>query len=500
MSASSPHILLVEDDLSMARVYQAYLEKDNFTVTHCERGSDAMSALASDMPDAVLLDLKLPDMHGFEILRHIANHQLPTEVIIITGTGSMRDAIEAMKLGARDFLVKPFDKDRLLTTLTNSLERQELKRIVETYREEIDRNTYAGFIGSSLPMQAVYRIIDAAAGSKGTVFITGESGTGKEVCAQAIHERSPRSHGPFVAINCGAIPKDLMESEIFGHIKGSFTGAYQDRDGAAKRANGGTLFLDEIGEMDLSLQPKLLRFLQTGTVQRVGSPETESVDVRIVCATNRDPLEEVRMGRFREDLYYRLHVIPIFLPPLRDREGDVLEIARSFLLKYAQEEQRQFQSFDADVESIIVSYGWPGNVRELQNVMRNVVVLHDAEVVSREMLPPPLNSFQAGPGARVGQASDSPMRRASDHSSGGGQFVGEAAEQDPAAEPISLGLDTDSGSSDPSKLIRPIADIEREAIERAINICDGNIPQAAVFLGISAATVYRKKAAWKKAG
>ncbi len=212
----------------------------------------------------------------------------------------MNTAIEAMQLGARDYLVKPFDQERLLTTLKNTFESQNLKRIVETYHNEIDRHQFCGFIGSSLAMQRVYQIIDSAADSRATIFITGESGTGKEVCAEAIHQHSGRRKAPFIALNCGAIPKDLIESEIFGHVKGAFTGAVGERDGAAKAAQGGTLFLDEICEMDMSLQSKLLRFLQTGTLQKVGSDKTEQVDVRIVCATNKDPLAEVQAGNFRK--------------------------------------------------------------------------------------------------------------------------------------------------------------------------------------------------------
>lgn len=304
-------------------------------------GKDALAQLEARLPSVVLLDLNLPDMDGIEILKRVSTQALPTRVIVITAHGSVNTAVEAMRLGAHDFLLKPFVGNRLVVTLRNALEHQRLVQVVETIKEEFDRRSYYGFIGSSLAMQAVYHIIDAAGPSKATIFITGESGTGKEVCAEAVHQRSPRAKGPFVAINCAALPRDLIESEIFGHRKGAFTGAVADKIGAAERANKGTLFLDEICEMDVELQAKLLRFVQTGTFVRVGGTEVESADTRIVCATNRDPVQEVRAGRFREDLFYRLHVVPIHLPPLREREEDVGEIARALLEKYAKEEKRR---------------------------------------------------------------------------------------------------------------------------------------------------------------
>ena len=239
-------ILLVEDDVSMAAVYRSYLTGCDYQIHHEETGHGALDAMAKEQFDGILLDLSLPDMNGLEILQKVNQQALQIEVIVTTGDCSMNTAIEAMQLGARDYLVKPFSKDRLLTTLRNTFDNQKLKRIVETYQEEIDRHHFCGFIGSSLPMQRVYQVIDSAASSKATIFITGESGTGKEVCAEAVHQRSERSKAPFIALNCGAIPKDLIESEIFGHVKGSFTGAVKDREGAASAAQGGTLFLAEI--------------------------------------------------------------------------------------------------------------------------------------------------------------------------------------------------------------------------------------------------------------
>ena len=284
---SPARVLVVEDEPQLASLYAAYLEREGVVPQQVESGAAALSAAADRAFDVVLLDINLPDMNGLEVLRSLAGRVNGPSVIVITALGSINLAVEAMRAGAYDFLVKPFTAERFLVTLRNALERQRLAALVETYREE--RDGYCGFLGSSPVMQAVYRTIDSAASSKATVFITGESGTGKELCAEAIHRVSPRRERPFIAINCAAIPKDLMESEIFGHVKGAFTGAISDREGAAKRAHGGTLFLDEICDMDPNLQTKLLRFVQTGTFTPVGGSQVQRVDVRFVCATNKDP-------------------------------------------------------------------------------------------------------------------------------------------------------------------------------------------------------------------
>ncbi|MBP2294022.1 sigma-54-dependent transcriptional regulator [Azospirillum rugosum] len=475
MTSRATPILLVEDTPSLARVYAEFLKKESDGVVTVETGAAALEQLADGVPRIVLLDLQLPDMHGMEVLKRITAQALPCAVIIITAHGSVGVAVEAMRYGAYDFLVKPFSADRLTITVRNAIERLRLAQIVETFGKDLARSRYHGFIGSSLSMQAVYRIIDSAASSRATVFITGESGTGKEVCAEAIHRQSPRAERPFVAINCGAIPKDLMESEIFGHMKGSFTGALADREGAAARADGGTLFLDEICELAPDLQTKLLRFIQTGTFTPVGGSKLEKVDLRIICATNRDPLREVEEGRFREDLYYRLHVIPIHLPALREREDDVLEIARHFLADYAREEGKGFNRFSAEAEQALRAYHWPGNVRQVQNVVRNIVVLHDGDTVTPAMLPAPLGAPPAnGHGAAHAHAHSPPA-----HS---------PPAQPPLAQPPS------------PKAIKPLWEVERDAIEEAVAACDGNIPRAAALLEISASTIYRKRLAWQAEG
>ena len=458
------NILLVEDSASQGAVYEGYLRKRGARVRQVLTAGDAVKALDTEVPDAVLLDLRLPDRDGRTVLAHVREQGMPCAVIIVTAHGSVDVAVELMQLGADDFLEKPFAADRLLVTLDNALQKRQLEHLVDSYREDFGRDRFHGFIGSSLPMQAVYRIIRSAATSKATVFVTGESGTGKELSAEAIHAESDRHAGPFVALNCAAIPRDLMESEIFGHVKGAFTGALQARVGAASQADGGTLFLDEIGELSLELQSKLLRFVQTGTFKQVGGSRTEQVDVRFVCATNRDPLEEVRAGRFREDLYYRLHVIPIHLPPLREREDDVLPIGEHLLHRFAAEEGKAFRRFSPAAAQRLQQYHWPGNVRELQNVIRNVVVLHQGEEVSAEMLPPPLD-----------------------------RAVTEAA----TASAPQLGPARNHDTVSAADEVLPLWQVEKEAIEQAVARCGGNVPQAAALLQISPSTIYRKRQSWQ---
>lgn len=463
-------ILLVEDSPSLAAVYTNYLAADGYQTEAVDSGAAAIAQLEREVPDLVLLDLRLPDMSGMDVLKRIHDSGMRCAVVIITAHGSIDAAVEAMRYGAVDFIAKPFDATRLRVTVGNVLDKRRLSDMVQRYQQTFERDRFHGFVGASIPMQAVYRIIESAASSRATVFITGESGTGKELCAEALHAESPRRDGPFVALNCAAIPRDLMESEIFGHVKGAFTGAAARRDGAASRADGGTLFLDEICEMDLDLQSKLLRFIQTGRFQRVGDSKEEQVDIRIVCATNRDPLEEVQAGRFREDLYYRLNVIPVQLPPLRERGEDILAIAGEMLRRMSAEEGKSFRGLSRPVADALLAYLWPGNVRELQNVIRNVVVLNDGDQVLFEMLPAAFRET-----LQAAQAQD-------------------PGAQDDAAAPA-VGVHSVVTRSNE---IRPLWQEERAVIERAVSLCDGNVPKAAALLEISASTIYRKRAAWEK--
>lgn len=485
MNTSRPaKILLVEDNDLMAETFIDFLEDIQditIEVEHVSLGKKAMDRLAVSPPDIMLLDLNLPDMGGQEILQHVADEGLPVSVIVMTGHGSINVAVEAMRAGAYDFLVKPFNLARLDITLKNALEQRRLARLVETYERDFARNEFHGFIGSSLPMRGIYQIIESAAPSKATVFITGESGTGKEVCAQAIHECSPRNGKPFVALNCAAIPKELMESEIFGHTKGAFTGATAARDGAAKQADGGTLFLDEICEMDPELQSKLLRFVQSGIIQPVGSDKSEKVDVRLVCATNKDPLKAVEAGQFREDLYYRLHVIPIQLPHLRDRGDDVILIANNLLQTFAKEENKDFKRFSPEAEAAIQQYDWPGNVREMQNILRNIVVLHNGQVVNVDHLPAQMT-------AGAGNTEAPEQSNATQHDTA--RTLQSNLETTIATRPV------DSIQKAGGEIL-PLWLEEKRIIEDAIATCDGNILKAAALLGVDDSTIYRKRRRWK---
>lgn len=473
---SRPRVLLVEDSASNALVYRSYLEAD-YSVVTAGTGAEALEKLALQRIDLVLTDVRLPDMTGLDILDEIQRTEHPLPVVVMTAHGSVDVVVDSMQRGASDFLSKPFEKARLLVTLENILKKEELKEIVTEYEKSFQRDAFHEMVGASLPMQNVYRIIESAAKSNATVFITGESGTGKELCASALHAESLRRDKPFIPLNCAAIPKDLLENEIFGHVKGAFTGATGSREGAAARASGGTLFLDEIGEMPMDLQSKLLRFIQSGTFQPVGANREVKVDVRFICATNRDPLEEVRAGRFREDLYYRLHVIPLEMPPLRQRGNDSLLIGERMLKQYTAEENKRFRGFSEEVSRILLDYSWPGNVRELGNVIRNIVVLNDGELVRPDMLP---DSVRSGGGA-VAKSNHAYSPRGGTNPIDRPQVNGSAALQRPEA----------AGD------IRPLWIEEKEIIERAIERCGGNVPRAAAFLEISASTIYRKKQQWE---
>lgn len=460
MSNNDVQVLIIEDTNSIGVVMQSWLKKAGIKSELVGTGAQGIKRIHKGGIKVLLLDLQLPDMNGLEVLDLVQSKEMDITTVVVTASGSITTAVDAMRRGAYDFLVKPTAQERLITTTTNALERETLNTAVKQIKNDFKKGGNHGFIGSSLPMIAIYKTIDAVARSSASVFISGESGTGKELCAEAIHIASNRKKSSFVALNCAAIPKDLIESEIFGHVKGAYTGATSDRNGAAFSANGGTLFLDEICEMDLKLQSKLLRFLQTGTVQKVGSDKLEKVDVRILCATNRNPLLEVEEGRFREDLYYRLHVIPVELPPLRNRESDVVEIAKFLLKQISEEEGKNFSSFTETAQDALLSHSWPGNVRELQNIIRNAVILNEGEQIDGHMF-----SFST----RVPEGANTAAIKPSSIND---------------ANALSVSLD------------RPFVDIEREIIEAAINQCDGSIPKASDMLSLSPSTIYRKKESW----
>ena len=444
-------VLMVEDSDAVSALHLGYMGDAPWRSSAVACARDAMQALRACAPTLVLLDLELPDAKEFELFDCIRAEAPKAAIIVLTGHASIGNAVRAVQAGALDFLEKPVTRDRLLRSVGNALECVVLRRQVDVLLH--GRDQFHGFIGASVPMQGVYRMIEAAAPSKATIFITGESGTGKEVCAYAIHDESSRAGGPFVAVNCAAIPRDLIESELFGHVKGAFTGALMARVGAAEQADRGTLFLDEIGELNLDLQSKLLRFLQTGLIKRVGANYERKVDVRIVCATNRDPRAEVRAGRFREDLYYRLNVIPVHLPPLRERGEDVQLLARAFLQRFVREEGKRCDGFTTAALERIQQHPWPGNVRELQNAIRRAVVL-----------------------------------------ASGGRIDASAIALDPRTTLHASQLQMVSRSDHP--VVEPLAATERRAVEHAINTCGGNIPRAARMLEVSPSTVYRKLQTW----
>ena len=464
-----PPILLVEDTLSLQMVYRSILTGAGHRVSVAGSAADALAQFRALRPQLVILDLVLPDRDGLALMQELQAIHAETTVIAITANGSVNRAVEAMRAGAHDFLVKPVDETRLLDAVRNARAERRPRAgapALAAPDPDLDHEPLtdtAGFIGSSEPMRRIHGTIASVARSMATVFITGESGTGKELCALAVHGFSARASGPFIALNCGAIPQDLLESEVFGHMKGSFTGAISDKPGAAAAADGGTLFLDEICEMAPALQTKLLRFLQTSTIQPVGSTRPKKVNVRIVCATNRDPLDAVRRGFFREDLYYRLFVVPIHMPPLRDRGADVIEIAEAALHRFAQEEGRSFHGLAPDVRDLLLRHPWPGNVRQLLNVIRNVVVLNTGGWVSLDMLP-------------VGLASDSVAPDA--HA---------ALPAHPGAPPT---------PADPLVGLT-LAEAERKLIEATLARHGGSVPKAARVLDVSPSTLYRKIDGWK---
>src|ERR1043166_2142798 len=363
------HLLIIEDTATMAALYANYLSIAGCTADIAEDGNRGMMLLSQKAYSAIILDLHLPDMNGIDILKHIRTYYEDTPVIVVTAYGSINVAVDSMKQGAYDFIMKPFPASRLNTTVQNALENRKMRRELKELRRSVHQDNYGKFIGSSPAMQALFRQIEAVASSRASIFISGESGTGKELVAQSLHRASPRAPRPFVALNCAAIPAELLESEIFGHVKGAFTGAANDRQGAAKWADGGTLFLDEICEMPMELQANLRRSVHTGACTPVGGSKPERSDIRFICATNRDATAQVEAGRMREDLYYRLHVVPIEAPPLRDREDDVVELSEAFLKQFAAEENKKFTGIDPAVMAEFRNCDWPGNARQLQNAI-----------------------------------------------------------------------------------------------------------------------------------
>jgi DNA-binding NtrC family response regulator len=393
MNTLSGTILVADDDPDIRDILQDTLRSLGARVLTASDGRDCLERIENEGPDLLLLDIEMPIKNGLDVLKELRRRRYDTTVIMITAYGTIDRAVEAMKEGAFDFITKPFDLEHIAVVVEKALEREKLKRGLERFAQEAgERYRLVG--GESPKMREAMDTARKAAASKSTVLLLGESGTGKEVFARAIHNWSERKGEPLIAINCVGLSKDLLESELFGHEKGAFTGASQLKKGKMEQAHGGTVFLDEVGDISAELQTKLLRFLQEREFERVGGTQPIRVDVRVIAATNRELGNAIKEGRFREDLYYRLNVIPIQLPPLRDRKEDIPVLAKYFLRRFAAETKKVFTGIAAKAEASLIAYPWPGNVRELTNVIERAAVLGEGPEITLDDLPPRIASTE----------------------------------------------------------------------------------------------------------
>ena len=440
--ARQGRILVVDDEVNARTALAELLRDEGFEV---ETAADAFKALGKHdafSPHVVLTDLKMPGMDGIELVKKLMSMEDPAAVVVMTAFGAVSSAVEAMRAGAVEYLTKPLNFDELLVVVDRVLENQALRAETRRLRQRVrDKVSPRNIVGASPPMNRVFEIVDQVAPSKATVLITGESGTGKELIASAIHQRSTRAAGPFIKLHCAALAESLLESELFGHERGAFTGAVQRRDGRFTMADGGTLFLDEIAEISPAVQVKLLRFLQEHEFERVGSGQTLKVDVRIIAATNKRLLEEVGKGRFREDLFYRLNVVALEMPPLRERRTDIPALAKFFVDRYAAENGKPIDTVSSEAVELLMAYEWPGNVRELENAIERAVVMAPGTSIEPRHLPAAVK-----PSARV----------------------------DSGAPPI-------PGST--------LADVEKYAILETLKATGGSTSKAAEMLGISVRTI-----------
>ena len=395
-------ILIIDDDSSLRRVLEYNLQEAGYAVTAAASGEEGLRLFDDVSPVLVITDMKMPGISGMQVLEAIKKRSAETLVIIITAFGTVDIAVEAMKAGAYDYITKPFNRDELRLTVAKALQYSGLAVENKRLKSELaDRTDFGAMVGSSPAMEKVFQVVRKVADTEASVLITGESGTGKELVARSIHSHSGRKNGPFIAINCAAIPRDLLESELFGHVKGAFTGAIKDKTGKFALAEGGTLFLDEVGELPLELQPKLLRALQERTIEAVGGTKEVKLDVRVLAATNLDIEKAIADGVFREDLYYRLSVIPLHLPPLRQRRQDIPLLLKYFCGKHGQEKV----TFDTQCLEFLSAYPWPGNVRELENSVERMLIMRNGDTIHPDDLPDKIrNSAAAGssPGAGTG--------------------------------------------------------------------------------------------------
>jgi DNA-binding NtrC family response regulator len=377
-------VLVVDDERNIRRTLRIILEGEGYRVDEAASAEEGLRSIDSGQYGAVMLDVKLPGMDGLAALAKIMERPAPLPVIMISGHGTIKDAVEAVKRGAYDFLEKPLDRDRIIISVKNCLEKTGLEKRVRDLASSTDE-----IVGSGPSMQKLLEDINKVAPTNGRVFITGDSGTGKELVARRIHVLSARADEPFIRVNCAAIPSELIESELFGYEKGAFSGAGQRKKGLVELADGGTLFLDEIGDMNAAAQAKVLRVLQTGELSRLGSEEVKNVDVRVLAATNKDILAEIAAGRFREDLYYRLNVVPIHVPPLRERPEIIPDLVEHFLVRYSTESGDRRKSITPEAMAFLVKYPWPGNIRELLNLVERLIIMtgQGNEIIDTSDLP-----------------------------------------------------------------------------------------------------------------
>ncbi|MDH3358834.1 MAG: sigma-54 dependent transcriptional regulator [Desulfobacteraceae bacterium] len=387
MTNNTPHILVVDDELSMRELLEVLLNKEGYRVTCAENGRDAISMIKKTVFDLLLCDIRLGDITGIDVLKALRDENQDTVVIMISAYASTEAAVEAMNEGAYDFVPKPFNNEELKKTIKNALSLRTIEHEKEILDDELKKTLhFEKIVGNSPVMRNIYNLIRQVAKTKTSILITGESGTGKELIAKAIHDESKRKEKPFVVVNCGGIPETLMESELFGHKKGSFTGATQDKKGLFEAADKGTIFLDEIGELTLPIQVKLLRAVQERVFKPVGSNEDVSVDIRIISATNKKLEDEVIVGNFREDLFYRLNVIEIKMPPLRERKSDLRLLAQHFLEKYSREMEKEVTKMSSYAIDLLNKYDFPGNIRELENLMERSVALSSTNIILPDSL------------------------------------------------------------------------------------------------------------------
>ena len=485
----STKVLVVDDKQMMRDSVGAILQRAGYVVVAASGGEDALAKVAKHRPAAVVTDLKMPGMTGLELLSHLRDLDAELPVVLMTAYGTVSDAVQAMHDGAFDFVQKPFEGDQLVMVVRRAVENRQLRRENDALRRErAPREAGPNLVGGSAAMRQLAQQVGQVAQSSGTILIQGESGTGKEVVARTVHAHSGRRDRIMLCLNCAALSSSLLESELFGHEKGAFTGADQLRKGRFELADGGTLLLDEISEIGPQLQAKLLRVLQEGQFERVGSSTTMKVDVRVIATTNRDLSRSVADGTFRQDLFYRLNVLPLALPPLRDRRDDVPLLAEHFLAQLAQREGREPKQFSPDAVVRLQTYPWPGNVRELQNICERASVLSPESTIQAELIQPwlPAEALAVG-GAR-------PIDPRTSESQAGAAVRVTTIAPAPGSPP----LQPPAVAAAPQPSIRPLEEIEREQVLHVLGEFSGNRTRAAQALGIGVRTLGLKLKKWKE--